>query len=52
MLDLDAFVTTGVSDDVPVSPERGLPKRSGGLVLREREDDGRRTRRSLQQRGC
>ncbi|KKD03262.1 hypothetical protein [Streptomyces sp. WM6386] len=36
-----------MSDDVPVCPECSRPMRSGGLVLSQREDDGRRACRSL-----
>lgn len=36
-----------MSDDAPACPECGRPMRSGGLVLAQRPDDGRRTCRSL-----
>ncbi|GAA5707674.1 dehydrogenase [Streptomyces avermitilis] len=36
-----------MSGDVLVCPECSQPMRSGGLVLSEREDDGRRTCRAL-----
>ncbi|MFF3464888.1 dehydrogenase [Streptomyces sp. NPDC001984] len=36
-----------MTSDAPACPECGQPMKSGGFVLSEREDDGRRTCRSL-----
>ncbi|MFF9769949.1 dehydrogenase [Streptomyces sp. NPDC014636] len=36
-----------MNNDAPACPECSQPMESGGLVLSEREDDGRRTCRSL-----
>ncbi|MGW4027120.1 dehydrogenase [Streptomyces sp. NPDC005009] len=36
-----------MTDDVPACPECGRPMKSGGFVLVEREDDDRRTCRTL-----
>ncbi|MFB8137655.1 dehydrogenase [Streptomyces mirabilis] len=36
-----------MTDDAPACPECSKPMKSGGFVLSQREDDGRRTCRTL-----